>query len=232
LFALRRLTFKSEDNTPQLVRALAGNPLTIFYETEKLLETRLRGQEQTGGLLTWLMQQAHHHVLALAQNQGGFMEKLSHHLERLAQIAWQDRLIGRSLEKSSLLFALSEVFEKLSYDGGAVDIESLKAAATQDIFDHLVRIATDDRFKPGRKKREAAEAFVTGWFDDVLNGVYGGNRRKLLTDEKLIRSAFHFYIRQQIPTKDNNGDKPGDDTIDNVDEATTDLLMGNEQATA
>lgn len=28
-------------------------------------------------------------------------------------IAWQHKLIGRSLEKSSLLFALNEVFQKL-----------------------------------------------------------------------------------------------------------------------
>ena len=38
LFALRRLTFTTSDNTPRLVRALGGNPLMVFYETEKLLE--------------------------------------------------------------------------------------------------------------------------------------------------------------------------------------------------
>lgn len=206
LFALRRLTFSTEDQTPRLVRALAGNPLTIFYETEKLLEARLRGQEQTGGLLTWLTQQAFPHVTTLAMNQGAdFMTKLSQQLERLAVLVWQNRLIGRSLEKSSLLFALNEVFQKLNYTGAA-DPESLKAAAVQDIFDHLSRLA-DEQYKPGRKKWEVVQTFVDGWFDDVLNGVYGGNRRKFLSDEKLIRSAFHFYIRQQIPSKAANGDQ-------------------------
>ena len=128
------------------------------------------------------------------------MALLSEQLARLAEIAWQNRLLGRSLEKSSLLFPVGEVFQKLNYAGGIADMDVLKAAAIQDIFDHLSRIA-DDQYKPGRTKWEATQTYVDGWYDDVLNGVYGGNRRKLLNDEKLIRSAYHFYIRQQIPRK-------------------------------
>ena len=201
LFALRRLTFSNDDNTPRLVRALGGRPLTVFYEAEKLLEAKLRGQEQTGGLLTWLMQEGFDHVSALELSRGGkLMATLSEQLARLAGIAWQNRLLGRSLEKSSLLFPVGEVFQKLNYAGGVADMETLKAAAVQDIFDHLSRIA-DDQYKPGRTKWEAIQTYVDIWFDDVLNNVYAGNRRKLLTDEKLIRSAYHFYIRHQIPRK-------------------------------
>jgi len=201
LFALRRLTFTSRDNTPRLVRALVGSPLTMFYETEKLLEARVRGQEQ-GGLLTWLSQQAFPHVNMLALSKGGrFMAQLSTQLQRLAEIAWKNGLRGRSLERSSLLYPVGEVLAKLSHPGGHVDREALKAAAAQDIFDHLYRIA-DDRYKPGRKKSEAIKQFVDIWFNDVVEGVYGGNLRKLLADEKLIRSAFLFYVREQIPRKE------------------------------
>ena len=126
------------------------------------------------------------------------MIKLSGQLQRLAKIAWQNGLRGRTLVKSSLLFPVNEVFQKLGHPGGAADQETLKAAAVQDIFDHLSRIA-DDRYKPGRKKWEATKQFVNMWFDGVLQGIYSGNLRKLLSDEKLIRSAFHFYIREQIP---------------------------------
>ena len=128
------------------------------------------------------------------------MTQLNFQLQRLATIAWQNGLRGRSLEKSSLLFPLDDVLQKLSYAGGAADTETLKAAAVQDIFDHLTRIA-DDRYKPGRKKWEAIKQFVNGWFGDVLGGVYGGNHRKLLNDDKLLRSAFHFYVREQIVAK-------------------------------
>jgi CRISPR-associated protein Csc3 len=209
LFALRRLTFTTADNTPRLVRALSGSPLNIFYETERLLEARVRGQE-AGGLITWLSQQAFPHVNALALSKGGrFMTQLSEQLQRAAEVAWKNGLRGRSLDRSSLLYPVNEVFAKLNQSGGHVDREALKAAAAQDIFDHLYRIA-DDRYKPGQKKREATKQFVDIWFDDVLEGVYGNSMRKLLSDEKLIRSAFLFYVREQIPQKqdkqtDSNG---------------------------
>ena len=128
------------------------------------------------------------------------MTELSTQLQRLAEIAWREGLRGRSLEKSSLLYPTSEVFAKLARSGGQVDREALKAAAAQDIFDHLYRIAPDE-YKPGKKKREATKQFVDIWFNDVLDGIYGGSLRKLLADEKLIRSAFLFYVREQIPRK-------------------------------
>lgn len=200
LFALRRLTFIQQDNTPRLVRALAGSPMTIFYETEKLLEARARRQGG-GGLSTWLSQQAFPHVKGLALSKGErFMTQLSTHLQQLAEIAWKNGLRGRSLEKSALLYPVGEVFAKLSHTTGHVDREALRAAAVQDIFDHLYRIA-DDRYKPGKKKWKAIKQFVDVWFDDVLEGVYRGSLRKLLADEKLIRSAFLFYVRQEIPRK-------------------------------
>lgn len=207
LFALRRLTFSDgTDRIAVLVRALLGSPLTIFYETEKLLERRVRSQSTTpGGLLTSLAQQAQPHLRSLALSRGGiFMTQLNLQLQRLAQVAWQNGLRGRSLEKSALLFPLDDVLQKVGQMGGAADVETLKAATVQDIFDHLSRIA-DDRYKPGRKKWEATKLFVGGWFDDVLGGIYAGNYRKLLNDEKLLRSAYHFYVREQIVTKTPSG---------------------------
>ena len=112
------------------------------------------------------------------------MMQLSNQLQQLAEIAWKDGLRGRSLQRSSLLYPVNEIFAKLSQSGGHVDRQALRAAAVQDIFDHLYRIA-DDRFKPGKKKWEAIKQFVDIWFDDVLEGTYGGSMRKLLTDEKL-----------------------------------------------
>lgn len=128
------------------------------------------------------------------------MTQLSMELRQLAELAWQSGLRGSSLKKSALLFPVNEVFQKVRLLSETVDRETVKAAAAQDIFDHLDRIA-DDRYKPGRKKQEAIAQYVDGWFNNILEKVYGGNERKLLNDEKLIRSAYHFYIREQIPRK-------------------------------
>jgi CRISPR-associated protein Csc3 len=84
-------------------------------------------------------------------------------------------------------------------------MELLRAAAVEDIFEHLERIA-EAQYKPGKKKWRAAQDFVNGFFDDVYEGVYGGKIQKLLADEKLIRSAYMFYIREEIPRKSEEQD--------------------------
>jgi CRISPR-associated protein Csc3 len=200
LFALRRLTFTSQDNTPRLVRALAGRPMTVFYETDRLLEARLRGQEP-GGLSTWLSQQAFPHVNRLALSKGGsFMAQLDTLLQRAAEIAWSGQLRNRTLDRSSLLHPITELFAKLNQAARQPDLEVLRAAVCADLFDHYDRIAPPE-FKPGKKKQAAIKAFADVWFDEILEGVYGDSLRKLLADEKLLRSAFLFHVREQIPRK-------------------------------
>ncbi|MBD3262715.1 MAG: hypothetical protein GF334_13780 [Candidatus Altiarchaeales archaeon] len=128
------------------------------------------------------------------------MKELSDALQGLANIAWQGGLRGRSLKKNSLMAPVDEIFKKLGHHSEAADIDTLRAAIIEDIFEHLERIA-DQQYRPGQTKWEATRSFVNGFFDDVYEGVYGGNLRKLLADEKLLRSAYMFYIREQIPRK-------------------------------
>ena len=207
LFALAAMTFTSDDNTPRLVRALAAHPLMIYHEVDRLLVKKISNDQ--GGLTTWAYQQALPHVSALAQLQGGsFVKNLSAILHQLAEIAWTGHLRGSSLERSSLLFPFNQVMEKMAYlhSSKALDAEVLKAAAAQDIFDHLERLAKQQGYTIGAKRMAASTAFVDGWFDDVLGQAYDGNLRKLLGDEKLLRSAYLFYLRQQIKSKDDASD--------------------------
>lgn len=127
------------------------------------------------------------------------MAKLSRELERLAEIAWEGGLRGRSLKKNSLITPLDAVFTKLNLRSEAADIELLRAAAVEDIFEHLQRVA-DPNYPAGRKKLEATQTFVDRFFERIFEGIYDGKLRKLLADEKLLRSAFLFYVRQQIPS--------------------------------
>lgn len=194
---LRELTFTSDDNTPRLVRSLTAHPLMIYFEADRLLIAK--AGSDAGGLETWLYQQAFTPVNELAQLEGGqFMKKLSQELEKVAEIAVQNNLRGSSFERSSLLYPFDEVMQKLAQDQGrtAVDRETLRAAATQDIYDHLDRLATRAGYKMTKGRAEACAAFVNCWFDDIL-AVYEGQTRKLIADEKLLRSAFLFYVHQQ-----------------------------------
>jgi CRISPR-associated protein Csc3 len=202
LFALSRLVRSVDTRQNEqlaLVQAMGDSSLHIYYTAEKLMEARVRGQDE-GGLLTWLSQRAFPHVQALGQSIGGEkMAKLSDELENLAEIAWSGGLRGRSLRKNSLVMPLDEIFTKLNSRSEHADIRLLRAAVIEDIFEHLERIA--DEYQPGRRKWEATEAFVDGFFDNVYEEVYGGKLRKLLADEKLLRSAYLFYVREQIPSK-------------------------------
>ncbi len=202
LFALSRM-FRSPDTRKNeqlaLVQAMGKSALHVFYTAEKLMEARTRGQEE-GGLVTWLSQRAFPHVEALAQSIGGKkMAKLSEELQKLAEIAWSGGLRGSSLRKNSLMMPLDEIFTKLNTRSEETDIELLRAATIEDIFEHMERISKE--YSPGRKKWESTEDFVNGFFENVYQGVYGGKLRKLLADEKLLRSAYLFYVREQISSK-------------------------------
>lgn len=133
------------------------------------------------------------------------MAELSDHLQRLAGIAWQNHLRGKSLKKNSLVMPLDEIFQKLGQSSGAFDEAALKAVIVEDIFEYLDRIA--DKYPAGRRAMEAATEFVDVFFREVANGIYRGNRARLLADEKPLRSAFMFYMRQQIPTKPGKSDE-------------------------
>ena len=128
------------------------------------------------------------------------MAELSDHLQQLAEAAWQGGLRGKSLKKNSLMMPLDEIFQKLNQRSLTFDDAALKATISEDIFEYLERIA-DEQYRPGQRKMAAATTFVETFFTDVYHGSYQGNRTRLLADEKLLRSAFMFYIRQQIPTK-------------------------------
>ena len=198
LYTLVRSADTRRNEMVAIVRAMGGASLGVFYTVEKLLEARVQDREWP---LIRLSQRAFPHVNALVQSIGGErMIKLSKALQELAEIAWSGRLRGRSLRKNSLMAPLDEIFKKLGQRSEAMDMETLRAAAVQDIFEHLERIA-DQQYRPGRKKWEATQNFVDGFFDNIYQGVYKGKLQKLLADEKLLRSAYMFYVREQIPHK-------------------------------
>lgn len=208
LFAIKQAVFTTStkrDEMLALVQAMAGGALQVFYTAEKLLEARVRGASGAGStdwLTIRLSQRGFPHVEALAETKGGTrMSELSDHLKKLAGIAWSNQLRGRTLAKNSLMTPLDEVFKKMNHRSEAADLETLRAAAADDIFEYLTRI-TESQYRPGQKKWEACKAFVDTFFDDVFQGVYRGKRQKLLADEKLLRSAFLFYIREEIPRRE------------------------------
>lgn len=207
LYTIKRVVSTGQDDPlPELVQALALHPLGIFYVTEKLIEARIRGDRKARSP-EWqaihITAELRADVEALALSKGGRqVELLSTHMRRLAEIAWQSRLIGRTLAKNSLMTALDEVLRKLTQRSKAVeqDTDALRAAIVEDIFEYLERVS-ERRYRPGQRRWDAIKEFVDIFFTGIYAGVYGNNVTRLLSDEKLLRSTFLFYMREQIPRK-------------------------------
>jgi CRISPR-associated protein Csc3 len=207
LYTIKRNVASGQDDPlPALVEALAFHPLGIFYTTEKLAERHVRETRRARNP-EWALAEIAHRILPavdeLARSKGGtWMEQLSTQLQQLAQIAWKYRLIGRTLTKNSLMTALDEVLRKIGQQNKAVenDPAALRAATVQDIFAYLERTA-DPRYPAGRKKWEGTKEFVDHFYSNIYTGVYHSSTARLLGDEKLLRSAFMFYMRESMPRK-------------------------------
>ena len=203
LHRLRRALYNPErEENPQLslVRAMANGRLRLFFEADRLVEHKASQGRPEGKLRTWRGNEITRQILPdLRRLLKG--EKIMEQLETLARMAWADRIIGRSLERNSLLKPFDMLLEGLEKKPEAFGLDTLHAQLMEDIFRHLEAIASEE-YKPGRTKREKVKAYVNAFFDGVLGQAYRGNVTKLLADSKPLRSAYLFYLREQIPIKE------------------------------
>lgn len=223
----KQLVTAKDDPLATLVAALAQHPLHLFYVAEKLAEKRAGDQAAGAG---WLLQALANDIRKLATSGGETdMSKLDTQLERLAAIAWQGSLRRPgSWKKNSLLTPLDEVFTKLQQMGQELNEATIRAAAAQNLYEHIGRIRQSAGLSAGRATEQACQEFVQVFFAEVYHDTYQGKLARLLNHEKVLRSAFHFYIRQQIPPRQQADDEPGVAH----DELPDDGLHDNQAATA
>lgn len=197
LFRLRGLLYdpNSEgDLQLPLIRSLASEGrLMLYHVVDRLIEAKTKQDNPWRAItLTKECLPIIHHLMKGGQS----MQALC----TLAEMAWRDRIIGRSLERNSLLKPFDMMLDGLDAKSEAFGLDTLRAQLVEDIFRHLEAIASEE-YKPGRTKREKVKAYVDAFFDGVLSGAYHGNVQKLLNDTKSLRSAYLFYVREQISGK-------------------------------
>jgi CRISPR-associated protein Csc3 len=184
-----------------LARAMADpSGLAVFHEADRMVEMRGRSRGSSGDQRMWRAIATTQRILNnvnIAAKGGQLMQALT----ELAKMGWDDRIIGRSLERNSLLKPFDMILDALNGKSDAFDLNTLKAALVEDIFRHLEVIASQE-YKPGRTKREKVKDYADLFFTGILEGVYRGNINRLLNDEKGLRSAYLFYLREQIPLKE------------------------------
>lgn len=223
------LATRKNDAVGDLVMAMAKHPLHVFYAAGKLAEGKVR--DDKAGDAGWLLRTVADDVRELALSIGDSeMNDLDQQLQRLAEIAWKGGLRGQSLEKNSVMAPLDEVLRKLGVQSIELTPAVLQSAAAMDLYEHVKRIRESGGkpFSPQRLQA-ASEEFVRVFFEDVFAGIYHRKVARLLSHEKILRSAFHLYIRRQIPRKaaptDAQTNQPGSDG----DAGVTDETLASEE---
>lgn len=202
LHRIRRLLFNPErqrDVQLELVRAMSSDSRWgVFFTVDRLIEAKVSQRKGPGSPAATGVPGLNHHLAPLVRElvkEGKAMKSLEH----LAELAWEGHIRGRNLERNSLIKPFDMVLDALEERSAAFGEDTLRAQLVEDIFRHL-EVITPDAYRVGRTKREKVKAFVAQFFDGVLRDVYGGSIPRLLSDKRHLRSAYLFYLREQIPS--------------------------------
>ena len=200
LYAIRGQVYNRKSKTNELlvlVRSLLDGPLGVYFAAERLLERKLAASKKVKSpewSAIYSTREMNRSLKFMTQVTGG--GNVIKTIQKLAKLAWEGRLRGESLKKNSLMMPLDQCFEKVQMKEAPLDDGTLRAATIEDIYAYLERIR--DEGMVGQATRIKATAFVDTFFDELLGEEYKGNRQRLLNDEKLIRSAFLFHVRELI----------------------------------
>ena len=121
-------------------------------------------------------------------------------LKELAEYAATNGIRGTSFKRNSLLKPFDIILQELDRCPNPDDPNELELVRTGTkglIFEHLERIAGAN-YKPGRTKEGKVNHYVDLFFDDVLGKANHGKVNRLLSRERLIRSAYLVYYRQAL----------------------------------
>lgn len=125
-------------------------------------------------------------------------------LKRMAVLAAEEHLKGRSFKRNSILKPFDIILENLEREPKEDVRDLVRRASERDIFDHIDRI-TAAQYKPGLEKRERKQdqirLYVDLFFDGILNKVHEGDVNLLLQRNKLLRSAYLTYYRDALPER-------------------------------
>lgn len=123
-------------------------------------------------------------------------------LKALATYAAQNSIRGSTPKRNSLLKPLDIILDELERCPNPPDpqelaneLELIRAGSKGLIFEHLERIAKAD-FKIGKTKQGKVNHYVDLFFGEVLNKAHHGKINKLLSRDRLIRSAYLVYFRE------------------------------------
>lgn len=141
-------------------------------------------------------------------------------LQAMAVYAAEHRIKGKTLKRNSLLKPLDIILNELDRcpaPDNSNELELICAGTKEMIFDHMDRISPSE-YKLGRTKQEKISHYVDLFFDDVLKQAHHNDANRLLSRERLIRSAYLFYLREALPQKTAKNAVTGDEASEDLED--------------
>lgn len=123
-------------------------------------------------------------------------------IKQMAEIGWTNQIKGDSLERHSLMYPLTLVFDQIRKKNEITDIELIRTSSIQKIYDYLERIGKIHS-KNREDKKESITKLVDIFFIQLLGKLYKNKIQIILSDEKNLKASYLFYVRNFIPSKDN-----------------------------
>jgi len=185
------------DELLPLIRSLNDGALGVYFVAERFLLKRVKNDKKAKNpewLTIQMAQSIANDLRLIATEQGG--KQMNEIIQKLAQLAWDGNLKGQTLAKNSLMTPLDHCFEKAQRMQPPLDKETMRSVTVTDIYSYLERIR--DEGMVGAETQRKIKMFVDCFFDELWGKAYANNLQRLLTDEKLIRSAFLFHIRELL----------------------------------
>ena len=195
VYNLNKILKTEKDIIYDLIVSTGNSPLNIFHQIKILIDKKSSHFKPKSP--EWyqidLNHRASNYILEFLE---GGNESFMSAIKQMAQTAWAGGLKGESLAKHSLTKPIELIFKILNKMGEHLTLEDYRAVINQEIFSFLER--TKDAV--GAKTAENVKKVVDILFDELLAQTYKGNINRLLSDEKIIKSAYLFYIRECIPS--------------------------------
>jgi len=194
---------RRENSMMTLIRAMDGEELDLFHAVQKLIDRKFQsGQEalifSTRREITPLIQEA-------IERKGEV--KVMPYIKELAKIAWEGKLKGERLTDNSLAKPIDVAFNSLErWDKSRETEEEAIAVMSKEIARAIERVTPSEYF--GERKLEKISEFVDLFFNKLFKEVYSENLTEFLENSDRIRSAFLFFVAEQIKSK---GKEEGDE---------------------
>lgn len=174
----------------QLMRTASDDLRELFFVLDRLIIKKAENEREELSISRDVLERLEDII-----NRGGSYMESAEVIEKLGELAGDSYIKGKTFKRNSLLKPLDIIFDLLERRSEYLDLETVFATAVQQIFDHIKRISPEDR-KPDETKYQKIEDFVDVFAEELLEDVYENKVTQLISDQKIIKSAYLFYYRK------------------------------------